>query len=270
MRKPSTGFTLIELILVIVVLGIVSTVTLSYLGLGARMYADAADREELLTSSRFVVERLTRELRNVVPNSVRILNNGYCIEFAPMLAAGRYDSSLSSDSATLYSPAGWDKLVNTIAASSVQNYMTVYPTDADADIYNKGKIAAFGSGVSFDHTTGSSTITVNFGSPVNSLTSASQRMYFLSAPVVYCVDGDSVFRFQRSEIVPSMDMSTLTNGVQMASKINSGFYTSVAPFKYQESVVLTRNSVVQIYLAFKSDLNDTLVFNQEIHIPNVP
>ena len=89
-RQVATGFTLIELILVIVVLGILAVSVTSYIGLGARMYAETADRDQLLSQSRFAIERLVRELRNVVPNSVRV--SGSCIEFMPLLNAGRYAS----------------------------------------------------------------------------------------------------------------------------------------------------------------------------------
>ncbi|WP_337880317.1 type II secretion system protein [Rheinheimera sp.] len=274
MGKQSAGFTLLELIFVVVLLGIVSAATFSYLGTGARMYADAADREELLSKSRFAVERLTRELRNVVPNSVRVSDNGYCIEFAPLVKAGRYSSSLNSGTTSLFSPAGWGAL---FPSPPPTLFMTVYPLDAQADIYNRGKVVSTGAGLSFaSYTPPNPSVTVNFTAPVTALSSASQRMYFFTAPVVYCVRGTELHRYQRTALVSSAaTAAALGAGMPMAANLSTasnGFYNrnSVAPFSYNNSVVLTRNAVVQMRLAFVSAQNDELVFNQEIHIPNVP
>ncbi|HSG50997.1 MAG TPA: type II secretion system protein, partial [Rheinheimera sp.] len=66
------GFTLIELVITLVVLSILAVGVSSYLGFGARLYSDVAEREQILGQSRFVAERMIRELRNAAPNSVRV------------------------------------------------------------------------------------------------------------------------------------------------------------------------------------------------------
>ncbi len=84
--KKQSGFTLIELVTVIVILGILSVGISSFLKFGAQIFVDATDRDKILSSARFAIERLNRELRGAVPNSARILvNNGnHCIEFTPI------------------------------------------------------------------------------------------------------------------------------------------------------------------------------------------
>jgi MSHA biogenesis protein MshO len=264
-KSRTSGFTLVELILVIVVLGIVGIATTSYLGLGAQMYADAAGRDQLLSQSRFAIERLTRELRNVVPNSVRTWNNGQCIEFAPLLQAGRYEGSLVSPT-TLFSTANWGTLVaNTLAL------MTVYPVNAGTDIYLQQRVASM---LSLTVNPNPRLLNVTFTFPGNVVpNSPSQRMYFMTPPVAYCVVGTTLLRYQRASI-ESVAGANLPTGVLMAENIDLNFYTDPNPdipvFSFENSVVLTRNAVVHIRLAFRSNFNDTLVFNQEIHIPNVP
>lgn len=265
-KSHSSGFTLIELIMVIVVLGIVAIATTRYLGLGAQMYADAAGRDKLLSQSRFAVERITRELRNVVPNSVRTWNDGsrQCIEFAPLLQAGRYESNLVSP-VRLFSAVSWSGLVAHPAA-----LMTVYPVNAATDIYQQQRVAST-LGLTLDGTD-NRIMNVAFSFSGANPNSPSQRMYFMTAPVVYCVEDSELRRYQRSSITSSTASNDLPGHVLMAEGIDTAFYSSsgASPFSFENSVVLTRNAVVHIRLAFRSDFNDTLVFNQEIHIPNVP
>ncbi len=265
-RRWTLGFTLIELIVVIVVLGIVALMTTSYLGLGAKMYAEAAGRDKLLSQSRFAVERITRELRNVVPNSVRTWNDAsrQCVEFAPLLQAGRYEANLVSP-IRLFSASSWDQLVATPAV-----LMAVYPVNAATDIYQRQRVAS-SLGLTVD-STNNRILNVAFSFSGAVPNSPSQRMYFMTAPVVYCVVGSELRRYQRSSITSSTASADLPGHVLMAEGLDTDFYTSTgaSPFSFENSVVLTRNAVVHIRLAFKSDFNDTLVFNQEIHIPNVP
>ena len=68
----SKGFTLVELILVIVILGIVSVGTVQYLSFGAQIYADSAERDEVVSQARFLLTRLSKELRHATPGSVRL------------------------------------------------------------------------------------------------------------------------------------------------------------------------------------------------------
>src|SRR5690554_7243210 len=91
-RQGTAGFTLVELIVVIVLLGIVGTFSFSYLGFGAKIFSDAVGRDQLLNQSRFAVERLSRELRNALPRSVRVnsFDQQRCIEFVPIITSSSY------------------------------------------------------------------------------------------------------------------------------------------------------------------------------------
>ncbi|MEC9260142.1 MAG: prepilin-type N-terminal cleavage/methylation domain-containing protein, partial [Pseudomonadota bacterium] len=70
--RHNRGFTLIELVTVIVILGVASAGIASFVRGSMQTYIDVSTREQLLSESRFAIERLKRELRNAVPNSVRI------------------------------------------------------------------------------------------------------------------------------------------------------------------------------------------------------
>ncbi|MGL4478103.1 MAG: PilW family protein, partial [Aeromonas veronii] len=70
-RQPrgNSGFTLVELVMVILLLGIMATFTSQFIGIGTQIYGDASSREQLMSDARFAMERLNRELRDAVPGS---------------------------------------------------------------------------------------------------------------------------------------------------------------------------------------------------------
>ncbi len=80
----SRGFTLVELVAVLVVLSVVGLGVASLLRLGGEAYADNRDRTQLVDKGRYLAERLSRELRNAAPNSLRLDAAGQCLEFVPI------------------------------------------------------------------------------------------------------------------------------------------------------------------------------------------
>jgi len=260
-RYLATGFTLIELILVIVVLGILAVSVTSYIGLGARMYAETADRDQLLSQSRFAIERLVRELRNVVPNSVRV--SGSCIEFMPLLNAGRYASiPTAAQSGTAFQAYSASPAANWAAQAG--NYLAVYPTQT-AHIYN---LSLNRTVVLTNVLNNWPVLTFQFATHSFPTGSPSQRFYLMRTPVSYCVVNNQLLRYSGYGLQAGQPQpgNGLSNGVLMAEGLNQG---GVAPFVF-ENGVLSRNSVVHLFLSFSSNFNDNLFFNQEVHIPNVP
>jgi len=85
---PQTGFTLIELVIVIVITGIISGITMVFLKTPVDQYIDITRRATMTDIADTALQRMTRDMRTAVPNSVRL--SGNYLEFLPTKAGGRY------------------------------------------------------------------------------------------------------------------------------------------------------------------------------------
>ena len=88
-----SGFTLIEMIVVIVITGIIGGMVAIFIRAPVQGYVHSANRAEMGDIADTALRRLARDIRTAVPNSVRVANCGgtpTCVEFLPTKAGGRY------------------------------------------------------------------------------------------------------------------------------------------------------------------------------------
>ena len=281
-KATAKGFTLIELITVIIVLGVVSVGISGFIRTGVEIYTDTSERDQLLGDSRFLMERLTRELRMAIPNSVRVKANNsgtiQCVEFIPSEWVSFY-TSLSvipdtSASATIVefanNPVGFEL--------EPGDYAIVYPTnnqENNNDVYHlaNGKRKAISSCADNGADTDCGTADDPEGTAKLTVSGAfkdyspASRLYIARKTVSYCANSNrSVYR---NEGNITEDQFVYTSGVLMAENINNDFAnTDEVPFRVYDAT-LTRNSLVHILLAFERN-EEIINFSNQVHIPNVP
>lgn len=90
--KRSDGFSLIELIVVIVISGIIAGVVSAFIRQPIEAYVDTARRAQLTEAIDTAVRRIARDVRTALPNSVRVVAIGTStyLEFIPTVGGGRY------------------------------------------------------------------------------------------------------------------------------------------------------------------------------------
>ena len=100
-RRPG-GFTLIEMVMVIVITGILSGIVAVFIAEPVEGYVATALRGNLVDNADLALRRLSREISLALPNSVRVTNSGgvIYIEFIPTSGGGGYLSESDATAAT--------------------------------------------------------------------------------------------------------------------------------------------------------------------------
>lgn len=268
------GFSLIEIIVVIIILGVLATGISTFINFGTQVYTDATDRDEVVASARFAIERLNREVRIAVPNSIRINANNLtgasakqCIEFTPIVL-----STIYTEIAVSPEPAVNEIKVITFDEALFNDGFSpnlrvgVYILNA-SELYEGSSDKVF---------TLLNNVIVKSGNEwtlkLNSIEtfaeeSPTNRLYFFNHSVSYCVQDSRLTRHQNYS--RNADNTPASLGVLMAEHVNMhNANTLIPPFGLTEASQL-RNSMVHIKLAFERNF-EQVVFNNEIQVSNVP
>lgn len=257
------GFTLIEMIISITLLGIVGLFIGEVIRQSLVLYSDVEARSSLTQQGRFVTERLRRELREAVPNSVVSNTTGRCIEFFPIVNSGIYmelptAAASSSFRALPFLESGVDgDRVTIYPASNVQLRGAINTAN--------GQVAILGSDVNF---TPSSTATmidlqleqaVQFGN-----SSPANRFYIYSEPVAFCLVGNELLRYTGYALNRNLEPgdATLGTGVLIVDNVLNATFAV-------EQAQLQRNGLVKLEVTL-TDNGESIRFDDDALIYNTP
>jgi len=261
------GFTLIELVMVIVIMGIVSIGVSQFVGRAVGGYVDSSERNKLASAMVVASEKLSREIRRALPNSIRVggdaASSDNCVEFIPIVGGARYLSAPLGASSTSITA------VTLGNANPVNAYIAVYPI-SQTDLYSPSDSSPASITASLATIpVGGGQITITLGASHQFRTnSPNNRFYAVDSPVSYCqpVGSDRLYRysgygFNNTAVLPP---SAATRAVL----IDDASVLSPIVFNYS-SATRTRNAVVSFSLATNFD-NEFLRLGQEVQIRNVP
>ncbi len=251
------GFTLIEMVVTIVVLGTLMAGTVSYITNSTIAYINVAQRDQLTTLGRITVEQITRELRHALPNSIRIQNN--CIEFFPVKAGSVYFDLPVTAAGSTFTAMNFS-----IPASANIKHVIVYPNNATT-LYsqsNPGPIAGFAS------VAGSPTATITLtGNYQFALHAPHRRFYLADDPISYCIVGTNLNRYEGYGVNGAQSAPPAGTPQLMAENIQTNDGGTITPFTYTPGS-LQRNGVVNLDLRFLID-GDWIRLSHEVQIRNV-
>ncbi|PCI59587.1 MAG: prepilin-type cleavage/methylation domain-containing protein [Gammaproteobacteria bacterium] len=279
-NNKQQGFTLVELVIVIVLLGIMAVGITGFITLSTQTYINVADRDELISSARFAVERLNREIRNAVPNSVRVKQtvfagfNIQCIEFVPTVASTTYidipvSPEIATDILTVIPFIGSDGN-NYQCTGNCLDAVVVYPLNS-GDLFNNqfdgvGKVFGLKTVTVSSAIEWALTLDRSLGVIFDD-NSPTQRLFIIRAPVSYCVASNSLLRYDNYGYSPTQLVPPIAPAKLMAEDIvNMDLNESAFSML---NATLQRNALVDIKLHFSRN-NENIIFDNQIHISNIP
>jgi len=222
---------------------------------------DATERSKISSIAWVVSEKLSRELRLALPNSIQISGGGTCIEFIPTAAATDYLS------VPLFTAASSFEIVpfasyNAASVDTSQDRVAVY-TNAVSDVYDlsgsQGVISSLLSNIAAGTTAGA--LTVNLQASHQFISdSPTKRLFIVQDPVMFCFNGGFLYRYfdYGFDSIPDPDNQTV-----MANGMNLGSFAHA-------DANLVRNAVVNISYSATGSNGEQQVINQEVQIRNVP
>ncbi len=273
------GFTLIELVVAIVLLGIVGSIVAVFLSNTLEGYSSLNRRDTLQAGLRMAVERISRELRHALPNSVctddgsGCNNPGSIVYFVRTVDAGEYQTqsgNYSSGQARAPLPVApasssrFDVLSGSSLNASSGQWIVVYNTD-NSDIYNSGSRRRQINSLSTKDTDGSApddVSVVQFASSVNFPTHSPSRRFHVieNNAVIFYLQGTDLYRAISNFSSPS----TATAGTEKLLLKN----VSACTFTYVPGSLL-RSGLLRINIQIDNG-TETLQMIHEAQVYNAP
>ncbi len=271
-HKSIRGFTLLEVITVIVILAILSVLGTRFVLDTTKAYQSTQTRARLINTGRQAVERMSRQLRVSLPYSVRLTNGNMCLEFMPIASGGNYRGALNG-TGTAYTEYVPD-LINTATPSGT---LVVSPHTVDFGSAQYVSIGAmtdtelYGASPSSRATLISRTSTQLTYSPAKgwARNSVNKRFYLLDKPQAFCVVNNQL-RFYDNQDVTAASVDTSAASSLLADNV-TGTTTPFALTAGSEN----RNTVVQFNITFMQGTSiaqgaESVVINHAVMIRNVP
>lgn len=262
----SAGYSLIELVIVIAILGVIGVGLFSLYTSSIRQYISANSRAEMTASGRLALERMSREIRNALPNSVRVSGDGNCVEFRPVLSGTRYSdlptvNAASSMTAAAFSlpSSGWSISVMPLLTSD----------GSISDMYGSAPHATVGI-ASVSAPDANNLVTVTFSAAHQfPRSSPTRRAFITGSPTSFCIGSSGQLRRYSgyTSTVTQPAIGSLGSGELLAENLQAG--DSSAPvFRYFPGA-LERNAVLDINLNLRV-ADESLRYAHEVQIRNVP
>jgi MSHA biogenesis protein MshO len=282
MNERTRGFTLIETVVVITIIGIVAAVIGRILSVPIGAYVSSKNRASLALTAESAISQITRDLRSALPNSVRMPSGGSnnCIEMLPTNGGGRYRANPRTDPQAYNSVdfstsiTQFDVLAGDVTKASAGDLVTIYNLGngvVGADAY-AGTGSGTNTAVISAVTSGLITLTAAKQFPIESpgqrfftLPSTSSFYLCLNAGTSASGDGTGTL-YQYPNALSAKLTACRSTAPSNATVVASNVSTCV--FSYAAGVG-TRNGLATMTLGLSKN-NESIQLYREVHVDNVP
>jgi len=268
------GFTLVEMVMVITIIGIISAIVAVFIKAPVDAYFDSARRAALTDTADTAVRRMARDLRRALPNSVRNPDN-QCIEFIPTKTGGNPLDFSAAD--TGFNMLGLNSALpanQQIAANDVIAVYNLGIPGSDAYVSTGSTIntSAVTSVVNGTGTLGNETY-IGITSRQFPLPSGSHRFHVVPGDekiVSFLCSGGTLWRKANYTYPTSIaDATTCSTSVAGGGTIAMLAKDAACTFVYNGSD-LQRNGLVQMTLSLTDASGEAVSLYHEVHVDNSP
>lgn len=266
------GFTLFELLLVIVISGILAVILGPIITEPVRGYFDVSRRADLVENAEQAMRRMTRDVRNSLPYSVRVGGGGTALEMLNVLDAGRYrtggggpglnasvrlafnnpddEFNLTGRFTRLGKPftsSGEHLVIFNLGAGNFDAY------DGDPVIYSGGFTVSDDAGLNEDHVT----LTAAHQFPASS---PSQRIFIVNEARGYQCTGGQLVRYSGYGFDSTLPPGNFAGGAVMVDNVTN------CTFNYDPGNS-TRPGLLSLELTLTRDGESVRLLHQ-VHVSN--
>jgi MSHA biogenesis protein MshO len=260
-RRRAPGFTLTEAIMVIAITGILAAMVAVFIQKPVQGFFDTARRAALVDAADTALRRISRDLHDALPNSVRV-DGSTALEFLHVRSAGRYrelgpgdplDFTAADTSFDVLGPAvsvqlGDSVVVYNLGASGADAY------SGNSALTDVRRAVAEPVG-SLSNLTMTSANRLPFASPA-------KRFQIVDTPVSYVCAGTQMRRYSAYAIAATQPVPPVVAGALIADKLSAcSFLYAAGPSQ--------RDALVTVSLAL-TDGGETVSLLYQVHLNNAP
>ena len=246
------GFTMIELIMVMILLGIVGVLGAQFISEAFRGFSDTDARTEIYEEGKLGLVRMERELYHAVPNAIQVSGvNSNTITFG------------SIDELAMQNVFGQYSEINPTGTNSITDLTAGLPVNSLISIFNTNW-STFSTGSRLF------SVTTNNANPMTidttiSVPSPYQRYFVVrNKAIQYQVVGSILYRLTAA--VSSGGVGVFGNPQPVIKNI---FQSGTLPFFDYSAGTATNNSRLTVHFAITAN-NESVNFQKEMIIHNVP
>lgn len=284
MRRHTQGFSLIELIIVIVVLGIMAVGAGMLISRPMQAYSDQLRRQQLVDSAQMAMRKIEADIRRALPNSLRTMpsGSGWALEMVNTVDGARYRDEaggvfVNPDQILEFSVPGGDASFNLLgrftslsAGALPASYRPViYSTNA-VEIYddaetgaNPGIIGPGGMSLALD---GGTEHQLTLPSPFQfEFPSPTQRLFIVDGSISYICDNGFVNRYSGYSYKGTQTDSLAVLGAaqRVATQV------SACAIDYQPGTA-QRGGLITIGITLTDAQGESVRLLHQVHVDNVP
>ncbi|MDH3759902.1 MAG: prepilin-type N-terminal cleavage/methylation domain-containing protein [Gammaproteobacteria bacterium] len=286
-RTPQAGFSLIELIVVVVLLGVLASGAGMLISSPIEAYEAQVRRQQLVDQGEMALRQIARDVRRALPNSIRItpVGGGSALEMVNIVDGGRYRDDEGgiyiADSNFVLDFAAADQMFNLLgtlnnpAEFNPGNRLVIYNTSINiyaeaVDVDDQGIITNAATSISVNTlnpgVNQEDQITLNLPFRFTQQ-SPGQRVFFVDSSISYICDpaANQILRYAGYGFRASQPTTPADFGVASGKVVSE---LSGCSFNYSAGSA-QRGGILTVEITI-SDSGESVNLLHQIHVMNLP